>query len=98
MRRLQSHKQIEVAPIASCEARYGGMVDPDPSMRGWPRGGVDMADLTGYKEKLPEVLDGGSFKNVIQNEGNGEVKRNLPCLIFHHAADRKAAGKNKGVT
>jgi len=51
---------------------------------------VDMADLAGYKEKLPEVLDGGSFKNVIQNEGNGEVERNLPYLIFHHAVDRKA--------
>ena len=49
-----------------------------------------LADLAGYKEKLPDVLDGGSFKNVIQNEGNGEVKRNLPYLIFHHAVDRKA--------
>ena len=36
------------------------------------------------------VLDGGSFKNVIQNEGNGEVKINLPYLIFHHAVVRKA--------
>ncbi len=33
------------------EARYGGEVDPDPStrpdssMRGWPRGVVDMADV-----------------------------------------------------
>jgi len=49
-----------------------------------------LADLAGYKEKLPEVLDGGSFKNVIQNEGNGEVERNLPYFIFHHAVSRKA--------
>jgi arylsulfatase A len=49
-----------------------------------------LADLAGYKEKLPEVLDGGSFKNVVQNEGMGEVKRNRPYLIFHHAVDRKA--------
>lgn len=49
-----------------------------------------LADLAGYKEKLPEVLDGGSFKNVSRNEGKGEVIRNRPYLIFHHAVDRKA--------
>lgn len=49
-----------------------------------------LADLAGYKENLPEVLDGGSFKNVVQNEGKGEVERNRPYLIFHHAVDRKA--------
>ncbi len=49
-----------------------------------------LADLAGYKEKLPEVLDGGSFKSVIQNEGNGEVQRNLHYFIFHHAVNRKA--------
>lgn len=49
-----------------------------------------LADLAGYKENLPEVLDGGSFKNVAQNEGKGEVERNRPYLIFHHAVDRKA--------
>jgi len=49
-----------------------------------------LADLAGYKEKLPEALDGGSFNNVIHNNGNGEVERNLPYLIFHHAVDRKA--------
>ena len=49
-----------------------------------------LADLSGYKEKLPEVLDGGSYKYVIHNDGVGEVKRNLPYLIFHHAVNRKA--------
>ena len=49
-----------------------------------------LADLAGYKEKLPETLDGGSFNNVIHNQGKGEVARNLPYLIFHHAVDRKA--------
>ena len=48
-----------------------------------------LADLAGYKEELPEVLDGGSFKNVIHHEGKGEVSRNRPYLIFHHAVNRR---------
>ena len=49
-----------------------------------------LADLAGYRQKLPEMLDGGSFKDVILNGGRGEVKRNVPYLIFHHAVDRRA--------
>ena len=49
-----------------------------------------LADLAGYKEKLPTVLDGGSFRNVIHNKGKGKVERERPYLIFHHAVDRKA--------
>ena len=49
-----------------------------------------IAELAGYNENLPEALDGGSFNNVIHNNGKGEVERNLPYLIFHHAVDRKA--------
>lgn len=49
-----------------------------------------LADLAGYKEKLPDVLDGGSIKNVIQNQGKGVVERKCPYLIFHEAVDRKA--------
>ena len=48
-----------------------------------------LADLAGYKEELPEVLDGGSITNVIHNKGKGEVKRNRPYLIFHHAVNRR---------
>lgn len=48
-----------------------------------------LADLAGYNEKLPEILDGGSFRSVACNEGVGEVKRNRPYLIFHHAVNRK---------
>ena len=48
-----------------------------------------LADLAGYKEKLPEALDGGSFNQVIHNNGKGEIERNLPYLIFHHAVNRK---------
>jgi len=48
-----------------------------------------LADLSGYGEELPGALDGGSIKDVIHNNGNGEVVRNRPYLIFHHAVDRK---------
>jgi len=49
-----------------------------------------LADLAGYSDKLPEVLDGGSLKNVIYNQGKGKVERQRPFLIFHHAVNRKA--------
>ena len=49
-----------------------------------------LADLAGFREKLPEMIDGGSFKNVIHNNGKGKVERQRPYLIFHHAVDRKA--------
>lgn len=49
-----------------------------------------LADLAGYKGELPEVLDGGSIRNVIHNKGEGKVERQRPYLIFHHAVDRKA--------
>jgi len=48
-----------------------------------------LADLAGYTEELPEAVDGGSFKKVIHNKGKGEVKRNRPYLIFHHAVNRR---------
>ena len=48
-----------------------------------------LADLAGYREELPAALDGGSIKDVIHNNGEGEVIRNLPYLIFHHAVDRR---------
>ena len=48
-----------------------------------------LADLAGYRESLPEALDGGSFKNVIHNQGKGEISRNRPYIIFHHAVNRR---------
>ena len=47
-----------------------------------------LADLAGYKETLPEVLDGGSIKQLIHNKGKGNVDRNLPYIIFHHSGGR----------
>ncbi len=47
-----------------------------------------LADLAGYPEQLPEVVDGGSLRNVLHSNGTKEVIRNRPFLVFHHAADR----------
>jgi arylsulfatase A len=47
-----------------------------------------MADLAGYEAALPETMDGGSIKLLLQNAGVGEVKRQRPYLIFHQAFDR----------
>jgi arylsulfatase A len=49
-----------------------------------------LADLAGYPEKLPDILDGGSIRQVLMNGGQGAVRRQRPFLIFHHAVDRKA--------
>ncbi len=48
-----------------------------------------LADLAGYQEDLPEVLDGGSMRSVIHNGGKGEVVRNRPFMVFHHAVARR---------
>ena len=40
-------------------------------------------DLAGGKAPLPAELDGGSFRPLLENNGQGEVKRPLPGLIFH---------------
>jgi arylsulfatase A-like enzyme len=49
-----------------------------------------MADLAGYHSVLPETMDGGSIKPLLQNAGVGEVSRRRPFLIFHQAIDRTA--------
>ena len=49
-----------------------------------------LAELAGYEQKLPDVLDGGSMTSVIHNKGVGEVKRQRSFLVFHHAVNRKA--------
>ncbi len=49
-----------------------------------------LADIAGYEKILPDVIDGGSFKDVIHNNGAGEIKRNLPYLIFHHNTNMSA--------
>ena len=49
-----------------------------------------MADLAGNTHKLPNTLDGGSLKNLLQNNGRGTIQRINPFLIFHQAVARKA--------
>ena len=49
-----------------------------------------IADLAGYEMSLPETLDGGSLRPLLESGGAGEVKRRLPFLIFHQAVARKA--------
>ena len=49
-----------------------------------------MADLAGYTHKLPNTLDGGSLKKLLQNNGRGTIQRINPFLIFHQAVARKA--------
>ena len=40
-------------------------------------------DLAGKKISYSNELDGGSFKSVLLNKGNGKVKRNSKNFIFH---------------
>ena len=58
-----------------------------------PVTGVDLlptfADFAGYSNPLPDNIDGGSIRQVLQNEGDGTVARTKPFLVFHQAVDRK---------
>ena len=40
-------------------------------------------DLAGGKGPLPDDLDGGSVRPLLENDGKGTVKRALPGLVFH---------------
>ena len=59
-----------------------------------PVTGLDLfptfADFAGYRDKLPETIDGGSLRGVWLNAGVGEVRRARPYLLFHQAIDRRA--------
>ncbi len=58
-----------------------------------PVSGVDilptLADLAGYRQSMPQNIDGGSFRQVTENKGAGFVQRGHPFLIFHQGVDRK---------
>jgi arylsulfatase A-like enzyme len=49
-----------------------------------------LAELSDYPKALPEDIDGGSLRDVLHNDGVGDVQRADPFLIFHHAVDRDA--------
>jgi arylsulfatase A-like enzyme len=42
-----------------------------------------VADLAGYKYEMPDNIDGGSFKNVLFNNGKGTIDRLFDYFIFH---------------
>jgi len=46
-----------------------------------------IAELAGYSLPMPEIIDGGSFANIIQSAGRGEVKRRNDYLVFHRYHD-----------
>lgn len=48
------------------------------------------ADIAGYSDSLPRNIDGGSLRQLLQNKGEGTVKRPRPYLIFHQGVDRTA--------
>jgi len=41
-------------------------------------------DLAGSTKPLPEGVDGGSWRDVLQNGNGGQVKRPIPGLVFHY--------------
>jgi len=40
-------------------------------------------DLAGGKVPLPADIDGGSFRNLLENGGAGKVQRTLPGIVHH---------------
>lgn len=42
-----------------------------------------IADLAGYKDNLPDDLDGGSFKEILTGNLNATIVRPQEALIFH---------------
>ena len=40
-------------------------------------------DLAGGREPLPPEVDGGSFREVLENRGTGRVERGFGGLVFH---------------
>jgi arylsulfatase A-like enzyme len=46
-----------------------------------------IADLAGYKNPLPKDTDGGSFRPLLLNGGDGSVSRPSESLVFHRYTD-----------
>lgn len=60
---------------------------PSGSFSNVPVTGWDLlptiADLAGYFNDLPADIDGGSFRDVLENRGEGKVRRRSDALVFH---------------
>ena len=46
-------------------------------------------DLAGGTEALPEEVDGGSFRAILEKNGSGEVDRSFAGLVFHRPKHRR---------
>jgi arylsulfatase A-like enzyme len=61
------------------------------SFRSTPVVGWDIlptiADLAGYRRPLPDDIDGGSLRPLLEDAGKGPVKRPFEGLVFHRYAD-----------
>jgi len=45
-----------------------------------------LADLAGYRDRLPQDIDGGSLRPLLENAGEDTVKRPVEGLVFHRYA------------
>ncbi len=50
-----------------------------------------IVDLAGQKIPLSPIIDGGSFKKIVLNNGKGKIKRSKKGLIFHVPYQNKIA-------
>ena len=50
-----------------------------------------IADIAGYKNTMPKNIDGGSFKNILFNEGKGSIERIHDFFIFHVPYENRIA-------
>lgn len=46
-------------------------------------------DLAGGRDPLPDDIDGGSFRTLLENGGVGVVKRPLDAIVFHRPLHRR---------
>lgn len=47
------------------------------------------AELAGFKDDMPEYIDGGSLMSLLEDENVDMVERNSESLIFHQSSHRK---------
>lgn len=53
-----------------------------------------LADLAGGKNKVSASVDGGSWKNLLQQNGTGKVERRFEGLLFHYPVYRDTQGQH----
>lgn len=51
-----------------------------------------LADLAGGKDKVPNEVDGGSWKDLLEQNGFGVVDRRFEGLLFHYPVYRDTQG------